>query len=140
MGRIVEYFTVEAKHIKINNIKHEFRIMYQQSTCGHHYPPQVNQQTLRHKQETQRSNKKLDQAINYLHSYLKEPPSSKALFSYKILQSSSNADPNQPTYLPPAILSFFPFFLFYLSHPLFLPSLARHSSALLFTRQQAWCL
>ena len=66
--------------------------MYQQSTCGLHYPPQVNQQTLRHKQETQRSNKKLDQAINHLHSYLKGPPSSKALFSYKILQSFSNAD------------------------------------------------
>ena len=48
---IVEYFTVEAWHIKINNLKHEFRIISQQTTGGLHYPPQANQQIFKHQQE-----------------------------------------------------------------------------------------
>lgn len=36
IGMIMEYFTVEARHIKINNGKQEFKIIYQQANW---WPP-----------------------------------------------------------------------------------------------------
>ena len=89
---IPRYFAIEARCIKINNGKYEFKIMYQQATSGLHYPPQTNQQISRYQQEMQRSNKNPNQTRNQLHSYLREPFSGKALFSCKRLKSSSNVD------------------------------------------------
>ena len=59
IGMIPRYFAIEARCIKINNGKHEFKIIYQQATSGLHHPPQANQQISRYQQEMQRDSKDL---------------------------------------------------------------------------------
>ena len=104
---IPRYFAIEARCIKINNGKYEFKIMYQQATSGLHYPPQTKQQISKYQQAMQRDSKDPNQTINLLPSYLRMSFSSKALFFYKHLKFPFKVNKTTET-AAPLLLSYAP--------------------------------